>query len=584
MIYLEADGRILIAKPSLEVLDSYEKFQVFNRCVTSAGLRLDHARMANVGSVGFTPFLISMLEGAKLPYTMSPKIQEVWNRLREMRREIMQLAKGDHYQLIAGRMAKMGKTPYAFQREDSMRMASQVLGINSTPMGGGKTVEALLAAPSKCPMLVICPATAKYVWAQQADLLAGRDVWVLEGRDSWRWPRANEIVVISYACMPKTLLGGIQPYTRVFLDEMHYVKTPDSLRTKRCAPLVPLSLSVGGGLWGLTGSPADKAMDIWNLIQFLCSEQAVFGDHPEASTAWEGFVKLYNGRQVQIPVPPMTLKSGKKIPGRRMTQWEFPTVTEHAPAVLARIMIRRRKEDILPDLPPKIYHTISVNYKDLFKGRTKELKAIIEALNRLVPNVSKMTHEQLLNEFGNKKPSFIEYSQLSAILAEAKIPVLLSTLDDFEEMGEPVIVFSAHHAPVLAAGKRKGWGVIDGSVSARKRKDLEEQFESGKLKGLACTMAGKEALTLIRADHMIFVSRSWAEADNSQAEDRSHRIGRASNRPLNIHDIVGDHPLEVNQVQALRRKAALNRNAIDSVALATPLNWEDERVAWSFRG
>lgn len=77
------------------------------------------------------------------------------------------------------------------------------------------------------------------------------------------------------------------------------------------------------------------------------------------------------------------------------------------------------------------------------------------------------------------------------------------------------------------AGTR--WGKITGGVNAKKRQELVEQFQSGKLDGLVCsTIAAKEGLTLTAADTVVFIEREWVSGWEEQAEDRVNRIGQDS--------------------------------------------------------
>jgi SWI/SNF-related matrix-associated actin-dependent regulator 1 of chromatin subfamily A len=142
---------------------------------------------------------------------------------------------------------------------------------------------------------------------------------------------------------------------------------------------------------------------------------------------------------------------------------------------------------------------------------------------------------------------------------------LLGLVEDCEEQEEPVLVFSAHRAPVDACASREGWASITGDTSADERGRIEEAFQAGKLKGVAATIAAAGvALTLTRASRVIFADLDWTPANNDQARDRANRIGQTQS--VLVTTLVADHDLDARIHDLIGFKRTLNAVTVEAAA------------------
>jgi hypothetical protein len=154
------------------------------------------------------------------------------------------------------------------------------------------------------------------------------------------------------------------------------------------------------------------------------------------------------------------------------------------------------------------------------------------------------------------------------------------------------VVFSAHRACVDVLETREGWATITGDTPPARRTEIENDFQTGKFIGLACTIkAGGVAITLTRASQAIFVDLEWTPALNSQAEDRICRIGQS--RGCVITRMVADHPLDQRLTDILSRKrqivessvveaehvADATSSAIDGATVVTEIETREARAA-----
>src|SRR5262245_5578154 len=130
---------------------------------------------------------------------------------------------------------------------------------------------------------------------------------------------------------------------------------------------------------------------------------------------------------------------------------------------------------------------------------------------------------------------------------------MLELVEQFEDQGGPLVVFSAHREPIEALAARGGWGVITGGTEPRRRQEVVDAFQAGRLKGVGRTIqAGGTGLTLTRASTALFVDLDWTPANNLQAEDRVCRIGQRAGH-VRIIRMVSDHPLDRRVLRVLAR-------------------------------
>lgn len=420
---------------------------------------------------------------------------------------------------------------YRFQRSGVRWLASRTNCLLNDPMGVGKTIQALTALPEGAAVLVVAPAVAKGVWRREiAKWRPDLTCRVLSGRGNFAWPTPGEVVVVNYDILPEDVT---EPPSNVVVicDEAHVLKNHKTQRSVRCAKINKKVRSTGGRTWLLTATPIlNRPTELWSLLQ-----QAGLAD--ESFGGWYRFIDAFNG-----------------CPG----QWggyTWGTPKPEAAEMLARVSLRREKADVLPDMPAKTVEEVPV---DLTKQDARELDAIVDEIGGVEAIEAAMRAS--IKE-GKEAVDFQKLSRARATLAKAKIPALMEIVESAEEQNEPLVVFSAHRAPIDMLGARPGWATITGDTSPEARTEIENDFQAGKLLGVACTIkAGGVAITLTRAHMAVFVDREWTPALNEQAEDRIHRIGQTSG--VLIRHLVGEHWLDKRIAQLLAVKSDIIDNSV----------------------
>ena len=113
-------------------------------------------------------------------------------------------------------------------------------------MGLGKTVQAIaamaaLAAEEKSHFMVVCPASVLINWCREVQKFSTLEVTKIHGNDEkalQHWLEAGGVAVTTYESISRFALPEKFKISMVVVDEAHYVKNPDTQRTKALLKLL----------------------------------------------------------------------------------------------------------------------------------------------------------------------------------------------------------------------------------------------------------------------------------------------------------------------------------------------------------
>ncbi len=358
--------------------------------------------------------------------------------------------------------------------------------------GLGKTVEALAAleADDAYPALVVCPASLKLNWEREAQhWLPHRSVAVVAGRMAVP-PRA-EITILNYEIVAshRDALALRRPRALV-LDESHYCKNPQAKRTRAVRRLAE-GMGRDALRLALTGTP------VLNHAEELISQLRVLGRLEDFGSG-----------------------------ARFKAQFRGPLTEERLHWHLRRrCFVRRRKSEVLPQLPDKRQVVVPVELDNAREYRLAEDDVIAWLreqpldLSELNAKIAATLRAQRLAQLGT----------LQRLAARGKLHAALTWIHDFLASGEPLVVFARHvevQEAVLERFPDAAHLFGRDTLAAREATVQGFQEDDGPQLIVCATRVAAQGITLTRASNVAFLELEWTPAMHDQAEDRCHRIGQ----------------------------------------------------------
>ena len=393
-------------------------------------------------------------------------------------------------------------------------------------MGLGKTICAIRAAKylNAENILIICPAIMRYTW--EAEIMkwgvsADIDV-ILASKQTLLY---KKYTIVSYDIARSDVFINKLPakIDLLILDESHYIKTR---KTKRAVAILEKIWHLAAYRLALSGTPFTQSVaDGYTLFNKML---------PEKFTNYYSFINEY---AYQKPTP-----WGVKIIGARNTK-------KLSKIIKSNFYIRLKKDEVLKDLPPKIYTEIKLGAEYL-------LKTTKEENDRLETDIADYAKTAVVPH------SLAEHRRLQA---ELKVPAIAEFASNLLENNIPVVLFAYHREFIrkLSAALAKFKPVIiTGDTSAKDRFDYVEAFQEAKTNlFIGQFTAAGTGITLTRASHVILAELDWSPAVINQSVDRLHRIGQKNS--VNIYYFVVKDSLEEYIVKVLINKTETFKAVLD---------------------
>lgn len=410
--------------------------------------------------------------------------------------------------------------------------------------GVGKTIEAigcLNIDASARKVLVICPGYLKGNWRDELLKwdVKGLSIGVTKGLKG-SLPE-TDIVIINY-----DILKGYRDELRkiewdfIIVDEVHKLKSKKADRTRevfggikrtdgkitdRVVPIHSRRRLFLTGTW----SPNGKPKELWTVIQQL--------DPKGLGSDWFYFAKRY----CQL-APINSYSSGKEV--RIGWYWDGCSNADELQAYLrSKFMIRRLKEEVLKDLPPKRRMIIPIESGAKLAKQLREELASFEAY-------AKGRQEAYL-----EMPSFGDFSKKmhenGLSMVEPTIEIVES---DLEEVSKVVVMCYHNDVSEEIAKAFPGAILVNGNVAMEKRHPLIVKYQTEPSIPLLIGTMGSmgEGETMHASELMVLPERAWVPGVVTQAEDRIHRRGQTRN--ARYKHLVREGSLAERQVHVLIKK------------------------------
>ena len=428
--------------------------------------------------------------------------------------------------------------------------------------GLGKTAQALLAAEvaNAYPLLVVVPNVVKTNWAREAGRWTpNRPATVIHGNGETIDGFAD-IVVVNYEVLDRHVgWFGDFGFRGMVVDEAHFIKNKTSQRSQHVLELSQRirTRSTRPLLMALTGTPLINDIEdfraIWQFLGWI-DESKPLGELMDA-----------------LEETGLTPADPGFYPAARQ-------------CVIDLGIVRRRKVDVAADIPARRIADLPVELdgptgrsiraaeRDLARRMVARYETALA--NRSSDDVEGIDVELVrriaraeLKEAATSTTGENVFSMVRRI-GQAKAPLAADYAAQLARSAGKVVFF-AKHVDVMDAAEETfaKQGIRFSSIrgdqtSTSRQKNIDAFVEDPDVAIAVCSLtAAGVGLNLQVASNIVLAELSWTDAEQTQAIDRSHRIGQTE--PVTAWRIIAAQTIDARIAELIDSKAGLAARALD---------------------
>jgi superfamily II DNA or RNA helicase len=416
-------------------------------------------------------------------------------------------------------------------------------GVLADDMGLGKTVQTLAhvlaekeAGRLDRPALIVVPTTLVHNWREEAQRFAP-DLRVLDLQGPQRKDRfdrigEHDLVLTTYPLLWRDQAALAEhDYHLLILDEAQYVK---NATTKAATTIRELRAR---HRLCLTGTPLENHLgELWSQFDFLLP--GFLGTQKDYTRRWRTPIER-GGDTVR-----------RELLARRIRPF----------------MLRRRKDEVARELPPKTIIVRTVDLQGAQRDLYETVRTAMQEKVRAAITAQGLARSHLIVLDALLKlrqvccdPRLVKLDKAARVKESAKLELLLDMAPELIEEGRRILLFSQFTGmlSLIAAALEQAhvpYVVLTGDTADRVAP--VKRFTQGEVPMMLISLkAGGVGLNLTAADTVIHYDPWWNPAAENQATDRAHRIGQ--DKPVFVYKLIAAGSIEEKIVALQQHKAAL---------------------------
>ena len=404
-------------------------------------------------------------------------------------------------------------------------------GILADDMGLGKTLQTIAFLSSQLKpdskVLILSPSSLIYNWLDECQKFTPQlDAVVSYGLKQVRdhlIEEGHQITITSYSSFRQDFeTYQAFEYDYLILDEAQVIKNAQT-KIAQC-----LRAFNAKNCFALSGTPIEnKLLEIWSIFFFFL---------PGLLPAKKEFLKM-TAKQVSRYIKPF--------------------------------IMRRKKEDVLPELPNLIEMTypneMTDSQKAIYLAQLRQMQDQIRTASdadinrRKIEILSGITR---LRQICDTPSLFMDYDGESG-----KLESLRTLLLQIKENGHRALIFSQFRGMLdLAKQEMDALGLtayqMTGSTPANERQEMTRAFNNGSKDAFLISLkAGGVGLNLTGADTVVLIDLWWNPAVEMQAISRAHRIGQEDN--VEVYRLITRGTIEEKILELQESKRNLVTTVLD---------------------
>jgi len=386
-------------------------------------------------------------------------------------------------------------------------------GCLADDMGLGKTVQVLALleelraeGAGAGPSIVVVPRSLVFNWKREAErfapLLRVAD-YTGAGRSEVN-PNESDLIITTYGTLRRDALAlASVEFEYAILDEAQAIKNPKTASSK-AARLIKARHRLA-----LSGTPIENRLEeLWSLFEFLnpgmLGPSSTFGAVARLMTSGEG-PDEHDGRELLAKA-------------------------------MRPVILRRTKDQVAPELPPRVEQTLEVElepaqrkFYDALLARYR--RSVLERVDSVGIQRARMHVLEALLRLRQAACHPVLADPSRPELPSAKLDALLPALAEVVDEGHKAVVFSQFTSFLSLVRRRLDedglrYEYLDGQTRDREARVDRFQSDASIPLFLVSLKAGGHGLNLTAADYVYLLDPWWNPAVEAQAIDRTHRIGQ----------------------------------------------------------
>jgi SNF2 family DNA or RNA helicase len=426
--------------------------------------------------------------------------------------------------------------PFPFQIVAAEWMASKTFCVLGDGMRVGKTPSAIRA----CDMLglekilVICPANLRINWLREFQRFSPMDR-VTQAVMPNEIPRISGVgvTIVSYegAVKHKEILQSVG-FQTLICDEVHFLKSRTSRRAKTvygCGRRSAGIASTCKRFWGLSGTIApNNASELWvHLHAAGLADESYWDFTLKYTTGWEsayGYV----------------CTGSKNV--------------EELKQRLSGFVLRRTLQDVMPQLPPVTFETVTVPRSDAFLSPEfrDQFPQLIQADAELQAALSSMGQASQVSMLEKTASSV---TTLRRFILASKLPAIGDQLEEDLSTGgiDKIVVFCVFKIGVDYMAKRlEKFGVVtlNGDTPSKQRQENIDSFRTSPNVRVFVgnLVAAGVGIDLAHCSECVLLECSFVPGDNQQAVARLQGVNQKNSVRVRVFSLFNSVDERISEV------------------------------------
>lgn len=477
-----------------------------------------------------------------LGFEIDEKIKKLYIKEKHKKQKIQNILNFEFNKKEKEKLESLNLPLFNFQKIGTGFLCVAKSALLGDEPGLGKSIQSISCTYIKNAkkVLILCPGTLKLNWSEEIKKwFPNKKITVISGNKKEREKKWTEedsnYIIINY----ELLIRDIKEIKKIkwdfiIADEATRIANPKAKQSKEIKK-IKADYKIA-----LTGTPLNNAIeDLWNIIDFckpgLLGSFWQFTERYCVKDRWRKIISYKNLNELK--------------------------------SIVQSNMIRRKKIEVLNELPEKVYENIYIEMsqteKEVYEAIKEEIQKDLEKYQ-----IEKVLDDKYLSNIVVKMVRLKQATDSLELVSNHKISSKLESLKEllkdilhnesktiiftqFSQMADILKKELSQYNPLLISGK----------INNEERQQNVNDFQSNeKNKIMIMTEAGSYGLNMQKASYIIHYDLPWSISKMEQREGRAHRIGQKNS--VIVFNLITLNSIDEYVYKVLMKKQKLSEDIL----------------------